>query len=68
MDTCILAVGFSRDRGENYAIFDTHIGAGDNKQRLHCKQKREKKSKMTYQYQESFDVDALPRYQAKLTL
>ena len=43
MDTCILAVGFSRDRGENYAIFGTHIGAGDNKQRLHCKQKREKK-------------------------
>ena len=24
------AVGFSRDRGENYVIFGSHIGAGDN--------------------------------------
>ena len=26
----ILAVGFSRDRGENYVIFGSHIGVGDN--------------------------------------
>ena len=31
----ILAVGFSRDHGENYVIFGSHIGEGDKKQRLH---------------------------------
>ena len=35
---------------------------------LKWKQKREKKSKTTYQYQESLDVDALTRYQARLIL
>ena len=60
----IPAVGLLCDCGENYIIFGSHIGEGDNKQQLHytgllCKMKREKKSKMTYQYQESLDVDAL---------
>ena len=27
-----LAVRFSLDRGENYVIFDSHVGKGDNKQ------------------------------------
>ena len=36
-----------RDCGENYIIFGSHIGKGDNKQQLHytgllCKMKREK--------------------------
>ena len=35
----ILAVGFSRDRGEDYVPFGSHIGRGGgrggNKQRLH---------------------------------
>ena len=60
----ILAVRFSRDRGGSYVILGGHIVAEDNKQGLHCKQMREKKSKMTYQYQELLDEDALPRYQA----
>ena len=71
----ILAVGFSRDRGEDYVPFGSHIGRGGgggvtNKDYmgLHYKQKREKKTKMTYQCQESLDVDALTRYQANLTL
>ena len=43
----ILAVGFSRDRGENYVIFGSHIGDGDNKQRLHgtALQAEERKAK-----------------------
>ena len=60
----ILAVRFSRDYGGSYVILGSHIGARDNKQGLHCKQMREKESKMTYQYQESLDEDALTRHQA----
>ena len=40
----------------------------NNYTELQWKQKREKKSKTTYQYQESLDVDALTRYQARLIL
>ena len=52
-------------------MFGGHIGEGDNKQRLHgtaLEAEERKKSKMTYQYQESLDIDALTRYQVKLTL
>ena len=71
MQQPILEVRFSRDCSENYIIFGSHIGKGvTNKDYtgLRYKQKREKKTKMTYQCQESLDVDALTRYQAKLTL
>ena len=40
----------------------------NNYTELQWKQKREKKSKTTYQYQESLDVDAITRYQARLVL
>ena len=40
----------------------------NNYTELQWKQKREKKSKATYQYQESLDVDAITRYQARLIL
>ena len=33
----ILAVGFSRDCSENYVIFGSHLGAGDNSVSNHSK-------------------------------
>ena len=44
----ILAVGFSHDLGENYIIFGSHIGEGDNKHGIHgaALQAEERKGKV----------------------
>ena len=52
-------------------IFGSHIGEGDNKQRLHgtALQAEERKEKQNHiSVSKSLDVDALTRYKAKLAL